>query len=133
MDIMSMTAVELGKKIRAGELSAEEAVEAAFLRIEKTEKDVHGFLALDKERALKRARQVQKQIKEGTMAAPLAVRHGRFHTAAEFLLRRDWDQADVRHRIAQRTYRLCFFSGSDRSGGKRCDRLCRYPGSDRGI
>lgn len=72
MDIMSMTAVELGKKIKAGELSAEEAVEAAFLRIEKTEKDVHGFLALDKERALKRARQVQIQIKEGTMTAPLA-------------------------------------------------------------
>ena len=72
MDIMSMTAVELGRKIKAGELSAEEAVEAAFLRIEKTEKDVHGFLSLDKERALKQARQVQKQIKEGTMTAPLA-------------------------------------------------------------
>lgn len=40
MDLMKLTAVELGKKIQAGEVAVLEAVKAAFDRIEKSEKDV---------------------------------------------------------------------------------------------
>ena len=40
MDITSLTAVELGKKIKAKEISVVEAVKASIAQIEKVEKDV---------------------------------------------------------------------------------------------
>ena len=52
MDMMSMTAVELGKKIKAKEISVVEAVKASIAQIEKVEKDVNSFVTLDKEGAL---------------------------------------------------------------------------------
>ena len=51
MSLMSLTAVELGKKIKAGEVTVKEAVEAAFAQIEKVEGDVHSFVTLTKEQA----------------------------------------------------------------------------------
>ena len=60
MNIMSLTAVELGKKIKAKEISVEEAVMAALDAIEKKEKLVNSFVTVDKEGALKRAKEVQK-------------------------------------------------------------------------
>ena len=41
MDIMSLTAVELGKKIKAKEISVTEATQAYLDQIEKVENDVH--------------------------------------------------------------------------------------------
>ena len=72
MDITSLTAVELGKKIKAKEISVVEAVEASLAQIEKVEKDVNSFVTLDKEGALKRAEEVQKLIDDGTLTGPLA-------------------------------------------------------------
>ena len=65
MDITSLTAVELGKKIKAKEISVVEAVKASIAQIEKVEKDVNSFVTLDKEGALKRAEEVQKMIDDG--------------------------------------------------------------------
>ena len=56
MDITSLTAVELGKKIKAKEISVVEAVKASIAQIEKVEKDVNSFVTLDKEGALKTRR-----------------------------------------------------------------------------
>ena len=72
MDVTSLTAVELGKKIRERELSVTDAVNAYFEQIERVEGDVHSFVTLDREGALKRAEEVQKQIDEGTLTGPLA-------------------------------------------------------------
>lgn len=72
MDIMSMTAVELGRKINEKEILVTEAVEAAILQIENVEKNVHSFVTIDKEGALKRAEAVQKQIDDGSLCSPLA-------------------------------------------------------------
>ena len=55
MDITSMTAVELGKRIKAGELSAMDAVQGCFAQIDKVEKDVHSFVTIDRDEALRRA------------------------------------------------------------------------------
>ena len=41
MDITSLTAVELGKKIKAKELSVADAVKASLDQIDRVEKDVH--------------------------------------------------------------------------------------------
>ena len=62
MDIMSLTAVELGKKIKAKEISVTEATQAYLDQIEKVENDVHSYVTIDKEGALKRAEEVQKMI-----------------------------------------------------------------------
>lgn len=72
MDITSLTAVELGKKIKAKEISVVEAVKASIAQIEKVEKDVNSFVTLDKEGALKRAEEVQTLIDDGTLTGPLA-------------------------------------------------------------
>lgn len=72
MDIKCLTAVELGKKIRGGEVTVREAAEAALGQIEKVEKKVHGFVAVNRERALERADKVQGMIDRGELDGPLA-------------------------------------------------------------
>ena len=67
MSLMSLTAVELGKKIKAGEVTVTEAVTAALDAIEKREKEINSFVTVDREGALKRATEVQKQIDDGTL------------------------------------------------------------------
>ena len=72
MDICSMTALELGKRIRQRELSAVEAAEACLARIEAVEPVINGFVTIDAEGALARAREVQKGIDDGIFTGPLA-------------------------------------------------------------
>lgn len=72
MSIMNLTAVELGKKIKAGEVTVREAVEAVYQQIEAVECDVHSYVTLDKENALKQADEVQEKIDAGELAGPLA-------------------------------------------------------------
>lgn len=72
MDIRSLTAVELGKKIKAKEISVTEATQAYLDQIEKVENDVHSYVTIDKEGALKRAEEVQEMIDDGTLLSPLA-------------------------------------------------------------
>ncbi len=72
MKLLSLTAVELGKKIKAGEVTAEEAVLASMDAIEAKEGQVHSFVTIDREGALKQAREVQNKIQEGILTSPLA-------------------------------------------------------------
>lgn len=72
MSLMSLTAVELGKKIKAKEVTVEEAVKAALKQIKAVDTDVNSFVTVDEEGALKRARQVQELIDSGELNGPLA-------------------------------------------------------------
>lgn len=73
MGLMDLTAVSLGRKIKEGEVTAVDAVEAVYDRIEKTEKDINAYVTvLDKEEVLKRAKQVQADIDSGKLTSPLA-------------------------------------------------------------
>ncbi len=73
MDILNMTAVKLGKKIRSGEISAVEAAKASLAAIGNKEKEINAFVTVsDEETVLKRAEEVQKQIKAGELTGPLA-------------------------------------------------------------
>lgn len=73
MSLMSLTAVELGKKIKAKEVTVVEATKAALDQIEAVEKDVNSYVTVvDREAALKRAEEVQKLIDDGTLTGPLA-------------------------------------------------------------
>ena len=69
---MQLTAVELGKKIKAGEVSVVEATEAALNAIEAKEDKVNSFVTVDREGALKQAEEVQKKIDAGELTSPLA-------------------------------------------------------------
>ena len=72
MSLMSLTAVELGRKIKEKEVTVEEAVTAALDAIEKREAQVHSFVTVDREGALKSAKEVQAKIDAGELTGPLA-------------------------------------------------------------
>ena len=72
MDLMSLTAVELGQKIKNKEVTVKEAVEASLQRIEALDMDVNSFVSVDRERALIQAEEVQKKIDAGELTGPLA-------------------------------------------------------------
>ncbi|HOO26929.1 MAG TPA: Asp-tRNA(Asn)/Glu-tRNA(Gln) amidotransferase subunit GatA, partial [Lachnospiraceae bacterium] len=72
MDLMSLTAVELGKKIKAGEVSVTEAAEAALQKIEEKEETYHALITVSRDRALQRAKEVQAKIDAGELTGPLA-------------------------------------------------------------
>ena len=72
MDILSMTALELGRKIKAKEITVKEAVEACLKQIDKVEDKVNSFVTIDREKAFNRAEEVQRGIEDGTFTGPLA-------------------------------------------------------------
>ena len=47
MNLLSLTAVELGKKIKAHEVTVEEATRAALDAIRAKEKDINSFFQID--------------------------------------------------------------------------------------
>ena len=72
MSILDLTALELGKKIKAGEITSLQATEAVIKQIKAVEEQVHSYVPLDEEGAMKRAKEVQAQIEAGTLTGPLA-------------------------------------------------------------
>lgn len=73
MDIMSLTAVELGKAIKEKQVTVRQAVTAALDAIEEKDKEYNCYVTVtNKEEALKRADEVQKLIDDGKLTGPLA-------------------------------------------------------------
>lgn len=72
MDLLNLTAVELGKEIKAGNATAVEAMEAVIAQIEKTEDNLNCYVTFDKETALANAKAADEAIKAGKLNGPLA-------------------------------------------------------------
>ena len=72
MSILDLTALELGKKIKAGEITSLQATEAVIKQIKAVEEQVHSYVTLDEEGAMKRAKEVQAKLEAGTLTGPLA-------------------------------------------------------------
>ena len=72
MDITKLTAIELGTKIRAGEITVEEAVLAELDAISAKDAEYNCYITVLREQALERAREVQKGISEGRYTSVLA-------------------------------------------------------------
>lgn len=72
MELLDLTAVELAKEIKAGNVTAVEAMKAVLEQIDKTEADLNCYVTIDKEKALLEAERVQKEIEAGTLTGPLA-------------------------------------------------------------
>ena len=67
-----MSALALGGAIRQRKISAPEALNALFARLEQTEGETHAYLTLDFEGAMRRAERIQERIDRGDLSTPLA-------------------------------------------------------------
>lgn len=72
MSLLDYTAVELAAKIKAGETTATEAMEAVIAQIEKSEDELNCYVTFDKEKALAAAKKADEDIKAGKLTGPLA-------------------------------------------------------------
>lgn len=72
MSLMSLTALELGKKIQAKEVSAVEAAKEVLGQIKKLDGSLNCFVTVEEDSVLKKAEEVQKKIDAGELAGPLA-------------------------------------------------------------
>ena len=73
MNLMDLTAVELGKKIKSGETSAVEAAKESIASINKLESKINAFVTvIDEKKILEAADNVQKRIEAGELTGPLA-------------------------------------------------------------
>lgn len=72
MGLLDLTAVELGKKIKAGEVSVLEATKAALDQIKEKDDLYNCYVTVDEEGALKQAEEVQKKIDAEELTGPLA-------------------------------------------------------------
>ena len=71
MDLMTLTAVQLSSKIKAGEIKVMDAVDAALAVIKEREKEINAFITVDETGAMHRAREVQRLIDIGELSSPL--------------------------------------------------------------
>ena len=72
MELETMTALELAAKIKQRQIHVVDGVKAVFDQIESKEETVHAYLDLYKKEAYARAKEVEKEIADGTYAGPLA-------------------------------------------------------------
>ncbi len=73
MSLMSLTALELGRRIKNGEVTAVDAAREALAQIREKEDSIHSFVTVrEEDEILADAARVQKQIEEGTVSGPLA-------------------------------------------------------------
>jgi aspartyl-tRNA(Asn)/glutamyl-tRNA(Gln) amidotransferase subunit A len=67
MELNQLTIHELQEKIKAGETTSTEIVQAVFRRIDAVERDVHAYILLTREKALEGAAHADEEIKKGNI------------------------------------------------------------------
>ena len=72
MELLSLSAVELGRRIREGRTTAVEAMQAVLNQIDREEQSYNCYITVDRERALKKAEEAQQKIESGALSGPLA-------------------------------------------------------------
>ena len=72
MDILEYSAVELSAAIREGRVTATDAMEAVFARIDAREKDINAYVTIDREQAMRAAAAAQAKIEKGELTGLLA-------------------------------------------------------------
>lgn len=71
-EILHLSAVELGRAIRAGKTTAVEAMEAVLAQIEKADGQYNCYVTVARDKALAKAKEVQLKIDTGELTGPLA-------------------------------------------------------------
>uniref|UniRef100_UPI0040575040 Asp-tRNA(Asn)/Glu-tRNA(Gln) amidotransferase subunit GatA n=1 Tax=Acetatifactor sp. TaxID=1872090 RepID=UPI0040575040 len=72
MDILSYTAVELAQAIKNGEVTTVDAMQAVLKQIEERDAEIHAYLTVNRETALRKAAETQHRIDAGELKGPLA-------------------------------------------------------------
>ena len=72
MDILNMTALEIGAAIKEKKITEVDAVKAVLDAISKTDWAVNAYITVNGEEALKKAEEVQAKIDKGELTGPLA-------------------------------------------------------------
>lgn len=72
MELLKLTALELGRKIKNKEVSVTEAVEAALAQAKAVDPEVNSYVTLDEAGAFAQAEKIQKKIDKGELPGPLA-------------------------------------------------------------
>ena len=72
MSILDMTALELGKSIQSGDITAVQAAEASLARIKAMEPSIHAYVTVNEEKTMEQAGKVQADIEAGRLRGPLA-------------------------------------------------------------
>jgi len=72
MDLTSLSALELGKKIKNKEISVVEATKAQLEKVKEKDKEYNCYITILEEEALTRAKEVQQFIDEGKIDSPIA-------------------------------------------------------------
>ena len=72
MSISDMTALELGRRIQSGDITAVQAAEASLARIKAMEPSIHAFVTVNEEKTMEQAGKVQADIEAGRLKGPLA-------------------------------------------------------------
>lgn len=72
MDILGLSAVELGKKIKAKEISVTDATKAVLAQTASVEPHINSYVTIDEKGALAQAEEIQKKIDNGELVGPLA-------------------------------------------------------------
>jgi len=65
MELYKFMGFELIEKIKSKEITIQEVIQKTYERIEETEELIHSFVHLSEERALKRAKKLDAQLKDG--------------------------------------------------------------------
>ncbi len=72
MEILKMTALELGHEIKSGNVKCIDAVNAIFDAIVEKDEKINAYITLNKDAALKKAEEIQVKIDAGELSGPLA-------------------------------------------------------------
>lgn len=72
MDILNLTALELGKAIKEGKTTSVEATKAVLDAVAATDDKINAYITVCGEEALKKAAEVQAKIENGELTGPLA-------------------------------------------------------------
>ena len=72
MELHALTALQLGEKIRAGEVSPVEAAQAALDRVRQEQGRNNAFITVLGDAALSEALETEKQLRAGARLSPLA-------------------------------------------------------------
>ena len=72
MSILDMTALELGKRIQSGDITAVQVAEASLARIKAVEPSIHAYVTVNEEKTMEQAGKVQAEIEAGRLSGPLA-------------------------------------------------------------
>lgn len=72
MSVLDMTALELGKRIQSGDITAVQAAEASLARIKAMEPSIHAYVTVNEEKTMEQAGKVQAEIEAGRLSGPLA-------------------------------------------------------------